>query len=281
MLEGVGTSAYLGAASLITDKTILTTAASILTVEALHTSQQRGELYEVPAANALGTPVSANAIFTLATSFIVECPATNVALPFTAFPALKVDDGGCGDEEGGKWNRWRNYKRTDYDDDNNQEKKDDEKQEGHDDKKDDNSYDDYDKWDQQYNQWKKDLVCSAPKVGEGAKFHSDCEIPQGSFLTFVSGLTTISVQASISGTVIEAAVPESISGQSYVFVTKTAMTGMIMDGDVISGPAVLEGEVILHKVDCILLTPFQLLHHHQLLTTLPSRSEPFEIPLCI
>jgi hypothetical protein len=79
-------------------------------------------------------------------------------------------------------------------------------------------------------------------VGESIKFHVDIEIAQGSFLTFVSGLTTISVQASISGTVLEAAVPDSISGQSYVFVTKTAMTGMIMDGDILAGPAVLEGE---------------------------------------
>lgn len=55
VLEGVGTSAYLGAAELLTDKTILTTAASILVTEALHTSQQRGELYQVPAANPLGT----------------------------------------------------------------------------------------------------------------------------------------------------------------------------------------------------------------------------------
>lgn len=242
MLEGVGTSAYLGAVGLITDKTILTTAGSILVTEALHTSQQRGELYEVPAANALGTPVSANAIFTLAAAFIVECPATNAALPFSAFPALKVDDSGCGDEKGGKWNKWRNYKRTDDD-----KKK-------HDDMKDDHTPDDYDKWDQKYNQWKKDLVCPTPTVGEGAKFHSGCEIPQGSFLTFVSGLTTISVQATISGTVAEAAVPESISGQSYVFLTKTAMTGMIMDGDVVAGPAVLEGEMAFHEVDSGMLT---------------------------
>jgi hypothetical protein len=55
VLEGVGTSAYLGAASLVSDKTLLTTAASIMVTEALHTSQQRSALYEVPAANALGT----------------------------------------------------------------------------------------------------------------------------------------------------------------------------------------------------------------------------------
>ena len=277
-MEGVGTSAYLGAAALVTDKTILTTAGSILVTESIHQSQQRGELYEVPAANALGTPVSANAIFTLATSFIVECPPENVALPFTAFPALKVDDSGCGDEKGGKWNKWRTYKRTDHEDNYNYEKKDDDKKDGN---KKDNNYDDYNKWDQQYNGWKKDLVCPAPKVGEGAKFHSDCEIPQGSFLTFVSGLTTVSVQASISGTVIEAAVPESISGQSYVFVTKTAMTGMIMDGDVIAGPAVLEGELFYQTPNWTHANSFQSLHHHPSLITPLSESELLRYPLYI
>ena len=104
---------------------------------------------------------------------------------------------------------------------------------------------DVDKYDEQYNGWKKGLVCRAPEVTESAKFRSVCGIPQGSFLTFVSGLTTTSVQATISGTVIEAVVPEGVSGQSYVFVTKTAISGTFVDGDVISGLAVLEGEPFL------------------------------------
>ncbi|RMZ89483.1 hypothetical protein DV736_g3285, partial [Chaetothyriales sp. CBS 134916] len=70
VLEGVGTSAYLGAAPLVTDKTILTTAASIMVTEALHTSQQRGVVQQVPASNPFGTPLSASAAFTLAASFI-------------------------------------------------------------------------------------------------------------------------------------------------------------------------------------------------------------------
>jgi hypothetical protein len=195
-------------------------------------------------------PVGANAIFTLAASFIVECPATNVALPFTAFPSLTVDASGCGDDKGGDWNDWKGYKsrRSDHGDDNKHDKQNDDDKK-YDDKKDDDYYNDYDKYDEKYNAWKKDLVCPAPKVGEGAKFHSQVEIPQGSFLTFVSGLSTISVQPSISGTVVEASVPESISGQCYVFVTKTACSGMIMDGDVISGPAVLEGK--LYHVEVI------------------------------
>ena len=169
-----------------------------------------------------------------------------MALPFTAFPSLSVDASGCGADKGRKWNEWRpSYmsRRTEGEnkDENKGEENKNEDKKG-DDKKNEDYYNKYEEYDKEYNGWKKDLVCPQPKVGEGAKFHSDVEIPQGSFLTFVSGVTIISVQASISVNVIEASVPESISGQSYVFVTKTAISGTIADGDIISGPAVLEGE---------------------------------------
>lgn len=55
ILEGVGTSAYLGGAPLLQNKDILTTAGAILVTEALHTSQQRAPIGLVPAANDLGT----------------------------------------------------------------------------------------------------------------------------------------------------------------------------------------------------------------------------------
>ena len=61
MLEGVGTSAYLGGAPLITNKQYLTAAGSILVTEAKHTSYQRAAIGEVPFANAYGTVSSPQA----------------------------------------------------------------------------------------------------------------------------------------------------------------------------------------------------------------------------
>lgn len=59
VLEGVGTSAYLGGAPLITSKDYLSVAGSILVAEALHTSLQRVAIGEVASANPYGT-VSTN-----------------------------------------------------------------------------------------------------------------------------------------------------------------------------------------------------------------------------
>lgn len=55
VLEGVGTSAYLGGAPLITSKDYLSVAGSILVAEALHTSLQRVAIGEVASANPYGT----------------------------------------------------------------------------------------------------------------------------------------------------------------------------------------------------------------------------------
>jgi len=55
VLEGVGTSAYLGAAPLVTSKSYLSVAGSILVAEALHTSLQRLAISEVPNASPYGT----------------------------------------------------------------------------------------------------------------------------------------------------------------------------------------------------------------------------------
>ena len=93
VIEGVGTSAYIGGAGFITSKDYLDVAASILVTEALHTSLQRNAIGEIAAANPYGTSLGLNAVFTLAAAFIKSCPSTNVALPVKAFPGLSVTQG--------------------------------------------------------------------------------------------------------------------------------------------------------------------------------------------
>ena len=93
VIEGVGVSAYLGAASDITSKAYLTDAGAILVTEALHQSALRGASGEIPMANVFGTPMAPNAVFTIASGFIVSCPSTNMALPFMAYPTLTLDSG--------------------------------------------------------------------------------------------------------------------------------------------------------------------------------------------
>jgi len=91
VLEGVGTSAYTGAAQLITNKTYLTVAATILSTEARHAS------WVAAAVNKFGgwsgpfdVPLGLNQIFSLAAPFITSCPSSNPALPVKAFPVLTV-----------------------------------------------------------------------------------------------------------------------------------------------------------------------------------------------
>lgn len=92
VLEGVGVSAYLGAATAISSKSILNVAAAITVAEGLHQAIQRASILEVVSANIAGTPLSPNAIFTIASQFIIACPSTNAPLPFKAFPELAVSN---------------------------------------------------------------------------------------------------------------------------------------------------------------------------------------------
>lgn len=93
VLEGVGTSAYLGGAGLITSKAYLGVAGSILVTESLHTSVQRFNLGEIAPANPYGTALGLNPVYTLAAAFIKSCPSTNAALPVKAFPTLTATQG--------------------------------------------------------------------------------------------------------------------------------------------------------------------------------------------
>ncbi|KAG5643316.1 hypothetical protein DXG03_001200 [Asterophora parasitica] len=89
ILEGVGTSAYLGAAHLIENKDYLTAAASVLATEARHVSWVASAVNHGSGwSGAFDVPLTLNTVFTLAAAFIESCPSTNPTLPVKAFPAL-------------------------------------------------------------------------------------------------------------------------------------------------------------------------------------------------
>lgn len=71
-------------------KTYLTDAASILTVEARHSSYLRASLSESPFPSPFDTPLDFDEVYTLAAPFIVSCPASNPTLPVKAFPSLAL-----------------------------------------------------------------------------------------------------------------------------------------------------------------------------------------------
>ncbi|KAL8734086.1 MAG: hypothetical protein Q9181_003331 [Wetmoreana brouardii] len=89
VLEGVGVSAYLGAAASIVNKEYLTAAGTILTVEARHTSYIRASLGESPFPTPFDTPLDFNEVYSLAAQFI-SGGSSPVKLPFMAFPALTL-----------------------------------------------------------------------------------------------------------------------------------------------------------------------------------------------
>lgn len=88
VLEGVGVSAYLGAAASIMSKDYLTAAGSILTIEARHTSYVRNQLKEEPFPQPFDAPLSLDSVYTLAAQFITSCPSDNPMLPVKAFPVI-------------------------------------------------------------------------------------------------------------------------------------------------------------------------------------------------
>lgn len=91
ILESVGVSAYLGAAPLVSDSSILSTAGSILTIEARHQSFIRVASAVAASPSPFDTPLGPKAVFSLAAPFIESCPeGSNLVL--TAFPTLKLTE---------------------------------------------------------------------------------------------------------------------------------------------------------------------------------------------
>ncbi|KZS93402.1 hypothetical protein SISNIDRAFT_507377 [Sistotremastrum niveocremeum HHB9708] len=91
ILENGGVSAYLGAAQFLSDKAHLTAAGSILTTEARQNAWIHSAVLKLePWSRAFDTPLTFDQVFTLASGFIVSCPATNPVLPVKAFPSLAV-----------------------------------------------------------------------------------------------------------------------------------------------------------------------------------------------
>ncbi|KAG0145777.1 hypothetical protein CROQUDRAFT_45397 [Cronartium quercuum f. sp. fusiforme G11] len=89
ILEGVGVSAYLGAAASIQNGNYLTAAGSILTVEARHNAYVRFVNGESPFPAAFDTPVGPRGIVTLAGPFFASCPSGS-APGLQGFPALNI-----------------------------------------------------------------------------------------------------------------------------------------------------------------------------------------------
>lgn len=86
-MEGVGASAYTGAAAEIASDKYLTAAASILGVEGRHSAFFRASLGLVPF-RPFEVPLTFDEVYTLAARFIVSCRDSNVKLPVMAFPSL-------------------------------------------------------------------------------------------------------------------------------------------------------------------------------------------------
>lgn len=89
VIEGVGVSAYLGAAGSINNTAYLTAAGSILTVEARHAATLQFIHNIQPASQPNDTPLSAAAVVTIVSPFFASCP-TGSAPTIEGHPALNV-----------------------------------------------------------------------------------------------------------------------------------------------------------------------------------------------
>ncbi|KAF8454247.1 hypothetical protein BGX38DRAFT_1141203 [Terfezia claveryi] len=89
VLEAADVSAYLGAAPLVKNWTILSVATSIVIVESRHQPFIRTIDREAPVLQAFDLAIGARQIFTLAAQFISSCPP-EANLNIQAFPSLVI-----------------------------------------------------------------------------------------------------------------------------------------------------------------------------------------------
>ncbi|KZP20964.1 hypothetical protein FIBSPDRAFT_861117 [Athelia psychrophila] len=93
-LEGVGVSAYTGAAQYISSKAYLTAAASVLSTEARHASWVASAVDKVAGwSGPFDVALGLDSVYSLAAQFITSCPKSNPALPVKAFPKLAFPAG--------------------------------------------------------------------------------------------------------------------------------------------------------------------------------------------
>ncbi|KAJ8078005.1 hypothetical protein AAF712_005614 [Marasmius tenuissimus] len=91
--ETVGSSAYSGAASFVNQKPVLTVAATILAVEARHSSWIGSSVKNAnPWSGSFEIALTPNQVFTIAATFIESCPSSNAPLPAKANPSLALSD---------------------------------------------------------------------------------------------------------------------------------------------------------------------------------------------
>ncbi|KAI0819317.1 ferritin-like domain-containing protein [Trametes gibbosa] len=92
-LEDVGDSAYIGAAQLVSDKGVLTDAASILSVEARHAAWVSSAVLKNQGWNGpFDSPLTPSGAFSIASLFVKSCPSSNPALPVKTFPPLTLSE---------------------------------------------------------------------------------------------------------------------------------------------------------------------------------------------
>lgn len=161
-------------------------------------------------------------VYTLAAAFISSCPATNPTLPFKPFPALSVVPKTCSAKSNGSRDLSIKVGLS------GQKKN------------------------------KPTKSCPPPCAGEKVQLSAAKAIPDGSYVTFVSGLSVVSVKGEIQGethtqwtalwkiadtsigNTTSAAIPAVVEGQSYVFVTSKDVEGTLDQSAILFGPAILE-----------------------------------------